>query len=295
MNAKCQMLRRQRRERRAPRQTAAPMATYRQPRRRRQRPPLRFTPYAWAKLLHLRDEGPTEVGGFGVTAEADPLLVEDVRLVGQSCTPIAVRFDDAAVADFFDACVDEGLPPERFARVWVHTHPGDSPRPSGTDERTFARAFGGCDWAAMVILAAGGDSYARLRFSAGPGADLVIPIELDFSATFPSAAPAAWAEEYERCVANGSEARAAACGAAREPARRDLAAASGPAPSEIWPSGSDFLDPELYDFDLPADDRFTLGDHPYVTDSFHLSPESVATLRPARAEPSAIKPPKDPT
>ena len=27
--------------------------------------PLRLTPYAWAKLLRLRDLGDTEVGGFG--------------------------------------------------------------------------------------------------------------------------------------------------------------------------------------------------------------------------------------
>ena len=29
-------------------------------------PVLRFTPYAWAKLLWLRDAGPTEIGGFGI-------------------------------------------------------------------------------------------------------------------------------------------------------------------------------------------------------------------------------------
>ena len=30
-------------------------------------PPLRFSPAAWAKLLWLRDAGPTEIGGFAVT------------------------------------------------------------------------------------------------------------------------------------------------------------------------------------------------------------------------------------
>ena len=170
--------------------------------RPRNRPALRFTPYAWAKLLFLRDRGPTEVGGFGVTAEADPLLVEDLRLVRQASTAVTVRFDDAAVADFFDACVDEGLAPERFARVWVHTHPGDCPRPSGTDERTFARAFGGCDWAVMAVLARGGRSYARLRFAAGPGGELVLPVEVDFGVPFAAADPGGWAEAYARCVAD---------------------------------------------------------------------------------------------
>ena len=37
---------------------------------------LRLTPYAWAKLIYLRDLGETEVGGFGITAADDLLLVE---------------------------------------------------------------------------------------------------------------------------------------------------------------------------------------------------------------------------
>ena len=112
-------------------------------------PPLRLTPYAWAKLLHLRDLGSTEVGGFGISSAENLLLVEDVCLVTQHCTEVTVRFDDPAVADFFDAQVDAGLPPQRFARIWIHTHPGKSPHPSQTDEETFARCFGASDWAVM--------------------------------------------------------------------------------------------------------------------------------------------------
>ena len=56
--------------------------------------PLRLTPYAWAKLLWLRDLGETEVGGFGISAAGDLLLVEDVCLVRQSCTAVTVKFAD---------------------------------------------------------------------------------------------------------------------------------------------------------------------------------------------------------
>src|SRR5947209_14095353 len=42
---------------------------------------------------------------------------------------------------------------EQFARLFMHTHPGNSPQPSATDEETFARVFGRCDWAVMFILA----------------------------------------------------------------------------------------------------------------------------------------------
>ena len=43
---------------------------------RHQPPPrtLRFSPYAWAKLLYLRDAGDTEIGGFAITSPDDLLL-----------------------------------------------------------------------------------------------------------------------------------------------------------------------------------------------------------------------------
>ena len=48
------------------------------------RPVLRFMPPAWAKLLFLRDIGPTEIGGFGLAAAGDLLLIEDIALVERS-------------------------------------------------------------------------------------------------------------------------------------------------------------------------------------------------------------------
>lgn len=167
-----------------------------------------------AKLLFLRDYGDTEVGGFGITSAADLLLVEDVKLVQQVCSWANVAFKDESVADFFDQQVDLGRRPEQFARLWVHTHPGDCPRPSMTDETTFDRAFGRSDWAAMFILACNGKSYARLRFHIGPGADLEIPVEVDYSRPFDGCDTNSWEHEYlsnvqpappVRNVAPGSE------------------------------------------------------------------------------------------
>ena len=151
-------------------------------------------------MLRLRDLGDTEVGGFGISAADDLLLVEDIRLIRQQCCPVTVKFDDEAVADFFDCQVDRGLPPERFARIWIHTHPGHSPQPSGTDEETFARCFGSADWAVMFILARGGQTYARLRFRAGPGGALVLPVEIDYRQPFAAAAWAEWDAEYAQSV-----------------------------------------------------------------------------------------------
>jgi hypothetical protein len=123
-----------------------------------------------------------------------------VRLIGQQTTIVSVEFDDEAVADFFDEQVDAGLPPERFFRLWLHTHPGESAAPSSTDEETFERVFGSCDWAVMAILAQGGQTYARLRFNAGPGGQVEIPMTVDYARPFPAADPDGWQREYERCV-----------------------------------------------------------------------------------------------
>jgi proteasome lid subunit RPN8/RPN11 len=177
------------------------------PRRRRSQaarqpptPTLRFTPYAWAQLLHLRDRGDTEIGGFGVAWGAELLRIDELALVRQRCSPVTVAFADEAVADYFDGQVAAGRRPEQFARVWIHTHPGDSPLPSGTDEETFARVFGRCDWAVLCILARGGQSYARLEWHRGPGGACRLPVAVDYSVPFAGSDPAAWDAAYDQCV-----------------------------------------------------------------------------------------------
>jgi proteasome lid subunit RPN8/RPN11 len=163
-------------------------------------PVLRFSPTAWAKLLFFRDRQETEVGGFGVAAANDLLRVEEFVAVKQDVTVASVSFDDGAVADFFEAQVDAGRKPDQFARIWLHTHPGNSPQPSCTDEETFARVFGACQWAVMFVLAVGGRSYARLRFNVGPGGQAVIPVEVDFRKPFGPSQQEAWEAEYKANV-----------------------------------------------------------------------------------------------
>jgi proteasome lid subunit RPN8/RPN11 len=157
---------------------------------------LRFSPTAWAKLLFLRDAGDTEIGGFGISTSDDLLFVEDVQLVAQTCTWVHVAFDDESVANFFDEQVDAGRRPEEFGRLWMHTHPGNSPEPSYTDEATFARVFGRSDWAVMFILARGGQSFARLRYNVGPGVDVTLPVEIDYGRPFAGSTEALWQDEY---------------------------------------------------------------------------------------------------
>jgi len=146
--------------------------------------------------LFLRDSGETEVGGFGIAASDDLLFVEDVQLVKQTCSWAHVAFDDESVADFFDTQVDYDRKPEQFARLWLHTHPGDCPQPSLTDEETFERVFGRSDWAVMFIIAREGQTYARLRFNVGPGGAIEIPVEVDYSLPFSGSDQDAWEQEY---------------------------------------------------------------------------------------------------
>ena len=159
-------------------------------------PTLRFSPTAWAKLLFLRDQSEDEVGGFGIAAADDLLYIQDFVTVRQEVSPVSVKFDDEAVSRFFDTQVDLGRKPEQFARVWLHSHPGDSPEPSSVDEDTFKRVFGNCQWAIMAIVARDGSTYARVSFNIGPGGQILIATEVDYSREFAATDHPAWDAEY---------------------------------------------------------------------------------------------------
>jgi hypothetical protein len=137
-----------------------------------------------------------EVGGFGITETDDLLFITDFALVKQNVTFASVSFDDTAVADFFDSQVDLGKKPEQFARVWIHCHPGNCPKPSFQDEETFERVFGNCDWAVMFIIAMDNSVYARLRFNTGPGGKMEIPVEVDYQCEFDAADFDGWEKQY---------------------------------------------------------------------------------------------------
>ncbi len=163
-------------------------------------PVLRFSPTAWAKLLYFRDKSANEVGGFGITRPGDLLLVEDFVTVKQEVSSVTVRFLDESVSQFFDEQVDLGRKPEQFARVWLHTHPANSPEPSMTDEETFKRVFGNCQWSVMAIIAQDNSTYARLSFNTGPGGDVLVPTAVDYYQDFGPSNHGVWDNEYKMHV-----------------------------------------------------------------------------------------------
>lgn len=146
--------------------------------------------------MYFRDKTDNEIGGFGVTKAGDLLFIEDFQTVRQNVTAISIKFDDVSVGDFFDDQVDSGRRPEQFARLWIHSHPGDSAEPSLNDERTFQRVFGNCDWAVLFVIARDNSTYARLSFNVGPGGRILIPVEVDYDCHFGPSDHASWDEEY---------------------------------------------------------------------------------------------------
>lgn len=204
---------------------------------------LRFTPYAWAKLVYFCHAGDTEIGGFGLSDPGDPLLVTDLLTLKQATTSVSVDFDDEAVADLFEKQVDLGRRPEQFARIWCHTHPGSSPNPSSVDEETFAEVFGRCDWAVMFILAKGGQTYARLRFNTGPGGEMLIGVAVDYHQPFGGSDQATWADEFKQHV--------------HPEAAELLGGTHGlwpDAEGDLWDPLHDLIDPEQFSGNLPGDE-----------------------------------------
>lgn len=161
---------------------------------------MRFSPTAWAKLLYFRDKKENEIGGFGITESSDLLYVSSFVTVKQKVSAVSVSFDDEAVANFFDDQVDLGKKPEQFARIWIHCHPGDSPEPSIIDEETFERVFGGCQWAVMFVVGQRNQIYARLSFNVGPGGQILIPVQVDYSRDFGPSDHDGWDAEYSANV-----------------------------------------------------------------------------------------------
>jgi len=175
---------------------------------------LRISAYAWAKILFMRDRGDTEIAGYGVTTPGDPLGVIDFITVKQEADGASFDMDPDAHATFFDEMCDKGLQPWQFQRILLHTHPGNGPSPSGTDERCFVRSFGNCDWAVMFILAKQGAKYCRIRFSTAQGikTEMELPVELDFGLPFQASDHEAWEAEYKANIHKISYAQSHYCG-----------------------------------------------------------------------------------
>ena len=75
--------------------------------------------------LFLRDIGPTEIGGFGIASVAKIVYSSKTS---HSSLRSARRYPSLSTTTpsqiFSTTKLIEGLVPARFARIWIHTHPG---------------------------------------------------------------------------------------------------------------------------------------------------------------------------
>jgi len=126
-------------------------------------PILHFTSEAWNHLLWLRDRGDTEVSAFGyLEDQKDNLVVESLIIPKQECSSATTEMDDESLSELGEAMTKKRVVPWRYTRVWIHTHPGESPTPSSKDWETFREIFGRSNWAIMFVLAKGGQTHCQM-------------------------------------------------------------------------------------------------------------------------------------
>lgn len=135
----------------------------------------------------------------------DPLAVIDFITVKQEADAAAFDMDVEDLSLFFNKMCDKGIHPYQSQRIMLHTHPGNSATPSGTDEANFTENWSKnftADWAVMFILARGGDMSCRIRFNTAHGirTEVKIPAGVDYSIPFIGSDHEAWEAEYVRNI-----------------------------------------------------------------------------------------------
>lgn len=122
-------------------------------------------------LLHLKgvllcQERSDEIAGIAVCHPDDPFYLLDLVLCEgvYSSAYCDVEADD--LARCMEKAMSLGYPVETHTG-WFHTHPFNSPKPSGTDETTFNKIFGQRDIITQIILCKTNEYYAATSLAAG--------------------------------------------------------------------------------------------------------------------------------
>ena len=159
-------------------------------------PVLRFTPYAWSKVLFMQAKTDCEISGFGISAHTNPLLVIDFYLIDQVGSSIGTEFGDTGLADYYENMIDLGYQPCEFSRIWIHTHPGMPTTPSATDETTMEEVFSDCSWSIMCIVSED-DVSCRLTVGVQPQIHVSIKCNVDFLSDYKAPDYESWKDEFD--------------------------------------------------------------------------------------------------
>jgi proteasome lid subunit RPN8/RPN11 len=166
-------------------------------------PTICFTPTAYAKLLYMKKSSDMEVSGFGICKADNPLYITDFITVKQECTSVTTEMDADGLERYFEEMEEKGLAISQYFRIWIHTHPGMAPTPSGTDEKNFDEMFNKCSWAIMLICGKNEEIYARLRINKVDivgSVDIKCDVAIDWTSDFEGSNIAAWKQEYKQNV-----------------------------------------------------------------------------------------------
>ena len=165
---------------------------------------LRLTPQVMHKLQWLLHEMDTEVMGFGIVKEEDPLRVFDFVLIPQVCGAASVDCEGEDIAEYIDKMSEAGYKQTECRSVCIHTHPKMSANPSQKDETMFSEVYPPLwPWAVMGIVSKTGDFYARLKIPKF-GINHKIPFGLESidwetpAETYEDASD--WQKEVDSCV-----------------------------------------------------------------------------------------------
>lgn len=123
---------------------------------------LTIGPAVWQKLRFLQGLKPVEISGYGETVDGQPLHLVDFHLVEQESTVATTDMTAAGIRDYFNEMAQMNKAPHNFGRIWIHTHPMPSPRPSGQDRKTFEELFRTSSWGIMAIVGSTGETYAEM-------------------------------------------------------------------------------------------------------------------------------------
>lgn len=121
---------------------------------------------AWNKICYCRDTHNTEISGWLISSSQDNLFeCNDFITTKQTVTAASIEFDDEDLARFSFEMIQKGILPCMCQKIWLHTHPGNSCQPSGTDETTFEEMLSKIangDFLIMMIVAMNDETYIRL-------------------------------------------------------------------------------------------------------------------------------------
>jgi proteasome lid subunit RPN8/RPN11 len=154
---------------------------------------------AFAKLVRCRDTHDTEVGGWFVSDSLDNLLyVSDFQTVKQTVTTTTVEFDDDDMTDYISRMSEQEIWPAMCQKIWVHTHPGNSSSPSGTDWNTLNSMMEKIDvndWVIMFILAMDNSYTCKLAYKT-PFGNIFQDIKCEFLSYYYEE----WDEEFKKNI-----------------------------------------------------------------------------------------------